>query len=131
MRAAESKLRVVVSMAAPPALLLVAWGFWVVSAPQALIAIVVVFAAVLAYVMLLDFPTAIVVDSIGIHRECVLRRRVLEWNDITGIVQPRRGGLVVVTKDRKRHVLLDRSLDGDELENLRAAAISNQVRAEF
>jgi len=118
-------------MAAPPALLLVAWGFWVVSAPQALIVIVLVFALVLSYVMLVDFPTAIVVDDIGIHRQCVLRRRVLAWNEIAGIVQPRRGGLVVVTKDRKRHVLLDRSLDGDELETLRAAATKNQVRAEF
>jgi hypothetical protein len=131
MRAEESRTRIALSVAAPALLLLVAWGFWSVDAAMPLIATVLVLAVLLGYVVAFDFPTSIEVDSTGINRVCLFRRHVLEWDDILGIVQPRRGGLVVMTKDRKRHVLLDRLLEPEELDVLRVEAERNEVRIEF
>jgi hypothetical protein len=131
MKAEESRTRIALSVAAPALLLLVAGGFWSVDAAMPLIATVLVLAVLLGYVVAFDFPTSIEVDSTGINRVCLFRRHVLHWDDILGIVQPRRGGLVVMTKDRKRHVLLDRLLEPEELDVLRVEAERNEVRIEF
>lgn len=131
MRLAESKLRVALSLATPPLLLLIAWGALAVEAPLLVTALLAGLAALLGYVAAFDFPTAIEVDGRGIHRLCVLRRQVLKWDDIVGIVQPRKRGLVLVTKDRKRRILLDRALEEGELDLLRTQARLRNVNAEF
>jgi hypothetical protein len=127
----ESKPRVALSVATPPLLLIMAWGSWAVEAPMWLTAILAVLAALLGYVVAFDFPLAIEVDGEGIHRLCLLRRQLLKWDDIAGIVQPRKRGLVLVTEDRKRRILLDRGFDEGELDLLRAQARLRNVRTEF
>jgi hypothetical protein len=80
-----------------------AWGSWVVEAPMPVTAVLSVVAAWLGYVVAFDYPTAIEVDGIGTHRVCLLQRQLLPWDENAGIVQLRKRGLMLVTKDRKRH----------------------------
>ena len=127
----ESKLRIALSVATPPMLLLMAWGSWAVEAPVLLTAILAGLTALLGYVVAFDFPFAIEVDGEGIHRLCILRRQLVRWDDIAGIVQPRKRGLVMVTEDRKRRILLDRTLKEGELDLLRTQARLRDVRTEF
>jgi hypothetical protein len=61
----------------------------------------------------------------------MLRRQLVTWDDIAAIVQPRNRGLVVVTEDRKRHILLDRFLQAGELDLLRAQAQMRDIQIEF
>lgn len=131
LRLNESRLRIALSVATPPLLLVMAWGSWAVEAPVLLTGFFAVMTAVLGYVAAWDFPTAIDVDSSGIHRICFLRRQLLPWDDIAGIVQPGKRGLVLVTEDRKRHILLDRFLAEGELDLLRAQARLREVQVGF
>jgi hypothetical protein len=102
-----------------------------VDASVFLTALLALLTAGLGYVAAFDFPIAVDVDSSGIHRICLLRRQLVAWDDIAAIVQPRNRGLVVVTEDRKRHILLDRLLQAGELDLLRAQAQSRDVKTEF
>ncbi|MGH8914407.1 MAG: hypothetical protein ACRDZM_07825 [Acidimicrobiia bacterium] len=123
----ESRVRVALAIVTPPLLLLLALGSWAVEAPLALTAILAGLTALLGYVVAFDFPLAIEIDGEGIHHACLLRRRLSRWDDITAIVQPRKRGLVLVTNDRKRRILLDRALDEPELDQLRTVARSREI----
>ena len=131
LRLGESRLRIALSLATPPLLVLLAWGAWLVHAPLAVTAVLAVLAALLGYVAVFDFPLAIEVDAAGIHRVSLLRRHLLAWGDIASIGQPRRSGLVLVTTDQKRHILLDRAVEEDELDLLRAQARLRDVDLGF
>jgi hypothetical protein len=76
-------------------------------------------------------PLAIEVDADGIHRVSLLRRHLLAWADIASIGQPGRSGLVLVTTDQKRHILLDRAVEEGELDLLRAQARLRDVNLGF
>lgn len=131
LRLSESRLRIALSVATPPLLLAAAWGSWAVDASVFLTALLALLTAGLGYVAAFDFPIAVDVDSSGIHRICLLRRQLVAWDDIAAIVQPRNRGLIVVTEDRKRHILLDRFLEAGELDLLRAQAQLRDVKIEF
>ncbi|GEM_PF-2086095 len=127
----ESRLRIGLSLLTPPSLLALVWGAWAVQAPVWVTAGLLLLALFLGYVVAFDFSTALQIDSEGIHRLCLLRRETLRWEDIAAIVQPRRRGLILVTKDRKRRILLDRRLDSVELDLLRSRAQERDVRLEI
>jgi hypothetical protein len=82
-------------------------------------------------VAVFDFASAVELDAEGIRRVCLLRRQLLPWGEITGIVQPRKRGLVVITDDRKRHILIDRMIGEDELDLFRTQARLRDVHIEF
>ncbi|MGH8951988.1 MAG: hypothetical protein ACRDX9_11240 [Acidimicrobiia bacterium] len=127
----ESRLRVAMSLATPPLLVALAWGAWALEAPTLVVVGLALLAAFLGYVAIFDFPLAVEVDSEGIHRICLVRRQNDPWDDIAGIVQPKQRGLVLVTTDRKRHILLDRSLEEDELDLLRTQVGLRDVQVDF
>lgn len=131
MRLSESRLRVVLSIATPPLLLTMAWGSWAVEAPLLVTGFFAVMTAGLGYVTAFDFATAIEVNDSGVHRICLLRRQLLPWDEISGIVQPRKRGLVLITRDRKRHILLDRYLEEGELDLLRTQVGPRDVQIGF
>lgn len=118
MRISESAIRVILALATPPLLLAMALLTLSVGSP---IAVPVVFGALgtlLGAVVVFDFPLAIEVNANGLVRVCLLRRHSILWEEIAAIVKPRRRGLVLVTTNRKRHVLVDRILDPDERNRL-------------
>lgn len=118
MRISESAIRVILALATPPLLLAMALLTLSVGSP---IAVPVVFGALgtlLGAVVVFDFPLAIEVNANGLVRVCLLRRHSISWEEIAAIVKPRRRGLVLVTTNRKRHVLVDRILDPDERNRL-------------
>lgn len=131
LRLSESWPRVALSLATPPLLVLLAWGSWLIETPMAVVAVLAILAALLGYVAVLDFPLAIEVDAEGIRRVSLLRRQLLPWTEIASIVQPRKSGLVVVTTNRKRNILLDRALEEGELDLLRAQARLRDVEIGF
>ena len=131
MRLPESRLRVILSIASPPSLLVLVWGAWAVDAAWPVIAILALLAVLLGYVIAFDFPVAVEFDETGVHRACLLRRHTLPWGTIAAIVQPRKRGLLLITEDRKRHSLLDRRLHDDELDLLRDEAEMRGVRVEL
>ena len=131
LRLSESWPRVALSLATPPLLVLLAWGSWLIETPMAVVAVLAILAALLGYVAVFDFPLAIEVDAEGIRRVSLLRRQLLPWSEIASIVQPRKSGLVVVTTNRKRHILLDRALEEGELDLLRAQARLRDVEIGF
>lgn len=131
LRLRESWPRVVLSLATPPLLVLLAWGAWALQAHPIVVAVLAVLAAALGYVAAVDFPLAVEVEKEGIRRICVLRRHLIPWAEIDSITRSRRTGLLVVTTDGRRHVLVDRSLDESELSLLRAQAGQREVEVSF
>jgi hypothetical protein len=122
LRIKESKLRAGLSIATPPLLLIMGLGVAGVDGPL-LVALVCTFlATVLGYVMLWDFPLSIDIDESGIQRNCVLRRDLLEWDDLEGITRARRRGVTAVTKSGKQKILIDRHLDDSETDLLETQA---------
>jgi hypothetical protein len=128
MRLKESTLRAGMSMLTPPLLLAIAWGAFVVDAPPLLTVAVVIVAVVLGYTVLFDFPLSIDLDDEGIHRNSLLRRQSLHWDQIEGIVKVRRKGLMAVTKSGKKLILLDRTLKDSEVELLETKAQHRDVK---
>jgi hypothetical protein len=55
----------------------------------------------------------------------------MRWEDLAAIVRPRKRGIIAVGKDHKRHILIDRRLDDDELATLHQRAESKEVRVEL
>jgi hypothetical protein len=131
LRLGESRLRVALSLATPPLLVILAWVAWLVDAPMVVVAVLAVLAALLGYVAVFDFPLAIEVDADGIHRVSLLRRQLTTWGEIASIAQPRKKGLILVTNDDKRHILLDRAMGNGELDLLRAQARLRDIRPGF
>lgn len=131
LRLGESRLRIALSLATPPLLVLLAWVSWLVAAPMAVVAVLAVLAALLGYVAAFDFPLAIEVDATGINRVSLLRRQLTPWSEIASLAQPRNKGLILVTHDDKRHILLDRAMGTDELDLLRAQARLRDISAAF
>jgi hypothetical protein len=118
MRISESTLRVVLALATPPLLLAMALLTLAVGSP---IAVPIVFGSLgtlLGAVVVFDFPLAVEVNVDGLVRVCLLRHHPIAWDEVAAIVKPRRRGLVLVTTNRKRHVLIDRILDPDERNRL-------------
>lgn len=87
LRIKESKLRSPLSVATPPLLLIMGLGVAGVDGPLLVVLICVFLATVLGYVMLWDFPLSIDVDERGIQRNCLLRRDLLQWDDLEGITR--------------------------------------------
>jgi hypothetical protein len=118
MRISESTVRVVLALATPPLLLAMALLTVAVGSP---IAVPIVFGSLgtlLGAVVVFDFPLAVEVNADGLVRVCLLRHHSIAWDEVAAIVKPRRRGLVLVTTNRKRHVLIDRILDPDERNRL-------------
>lgn len=118
-------------MATPLLLLLLAWGAVIVEAPVAVPVTLILLATALGYIALFDFAVAVDVDDTGITRRCLLRRQHMPWGEIEAVVKPRRRGLIVVTRDRRRRILLDRGLEEDELNRLRSELKRRNLRADF
>jgi hypothetical protein len=131
LRLGESRLRIALSLATPPLLVLLAWVSWLVAAPVVVVAVLAVLAALLGYVAAFDFPLAIEVDADGIHRISLLRRQLTPWSEIASITRPRKKGLILVTNDDKRHILLDRAMGNGELDLLREQARLRDIRPGF
>jgi hypothetical protein len=131
LRLGESRLRIALSLATPPLLVVLGWVSWLVEAPMGVVGVLAVLAALLGYVAAFDFPLAIEVDADGIHRVSLLRRQLTPWGDIASISQPRKNGLILVTNDDKRHILLDRAISEGELDLLRAQARLRDVHLGF
>jgi hypothetical protein len=118
LRISESTIRVVLALTTPPLLLAMALLTLAVGSPIAVPIVFGVLGTLLGSVVVFDYPLAIEVDEKGLVRVCLLRHHSLPWEEIGAIVKPRRRGLVLVTTDRKRHVLVDRILDPDERNRL-------------
>ncbi|HUF95324.1 MAG TPA: hypothetical protein VMO52_04505 [Acidimicrobiia bacterium] len=128
MRISESTVRVILALATPPLLLAMALLTLSVGSP---IAVPIVFGALgtlLGAVVVFDFPLAVEVNANGLVRVCLLRHHSLSWEEIAAIVKPRRRGLVLVTTNRKRHVLVDRILDPEERNRLLAEGERHDIQ---
>jgi hypothetical protein len=128
MRISESTVRVILALATPPLLLAMALLTLSVGSP---IAVPIVFGALgtlLGAVVVFDFPLAVEVNASGLVRVCLLRHHSLSWEEIAAIVKPRRRGLVLVTTNRKRHVLVDRILDPEERNRLLAEGERHDIQ---
>jgi hypothetical protein len=113
-RIPESRVRVVLALLTPPLMLGMAL---LTLAVDSHISVPIVFGLLgtfLAVVVLFDFPLALNVGDDGLTRVCLLRHHVVPWDQVGAIIKPRRRGLVLVTVDRKRHVLVDKILDSQE-----------------
>lgn len=131
LRLSESRLRVALSLATPPLLVLVAWGAWAIDSPPLAVAVLALLAAGLGYVAAFDLPLAIEIGDDGMSRICLVRRQLIPWNEIASIAQPRKSGLLLVTTAKKRHILLDRALEPAELDLIRSQARLREVEVTF
>jgi predicted membrane-bound spermidine synthase len=127
----EARWRVFLSLATPPLLVGMAALAYVVEAPALFSLVLALLALVLGYVALFDYARAVEIDQSGVTRICVLRRETIPWEEVAAIVQSGRRGLVLVTRHRKRRVLLDRGLIGTEDERLREQTRLHGVEGEF
>ncbi len=118
LRIPESKIRVVLAVVTPPMLLGMALLTLAVQSPLPVPVVFGILGTLLGAVVIFDYPIAIEVNDHGLVRICFLRHHRLNWDEIAAIVKPRRRGLVLVTIDRKRHVLIDRILEPDERQRL-------------
>lgn len=118
LRIPESKIRVVLAVVTPPMLLGMALLTLAVQSPLPVPVVFGILGTLLGAVVIFDYPIAIEVNDNGLVRICFLRHHRLSWDEIAAIVKPRRRGLVLVTNDRKRHVLIDRILEPDERQRL-------------
>jgi hypothetical protein len=81
----------------------------------------------LGWFALFDFTTSVLVDENGISLIYPARRRLLAWDGIERLFNPRRRGLVAVTTSGQHHILIDRKLDPEELDALARKAASHGV----
>lgn len=130
-RIKESTMRVGLALLAPPLLAGLALLAWTVQAPTAVPIIFGVISIMLSTVVLLDFPLAIELTPTGLTRHCLLRRHSLAWDDIAAIIKPKRRGLLIVTKSRKKHVLIDRILEESERKSLMDSGERHAVQVEL
>lgn len=131
MKIQESGWRVAFSVASPVLLALFAWGALAVDAPLLISLLLAGLAVALGYVALYDFAIAVELGDEGIVRRCMLRRQLIRWDEAAAVAKPRKRGLLLVTQERKRLILVDRALEEGELERLRAELQGRGVRAEF
>ncbi|MEX1037422.1 MAG: hypothetical protein WDZ96_01040 [Acidimicrobiia bacterium] len=122
MRIPESKIRVTLALVTPPLLLGMALLTLAVESPLPVPVVFGILGTLLGTVVIFDYPLAVELNETGLVRVCLLRHHRLGWDDIAAIVKPRRRGLVLVTKKRKRHVLIDRILDPEERTQLMSEA---------
>ena len=118
LRIPESKVRIALAVLTPPMLLGMALLTLAVQSPVPVPIVFGVLGTLLGAVVILDYPIAIELNDNGLVRICLLRHHRLGWDDIAAIIKPRRRGLVLVTNNRKRHVLIDRILEPDERQRL-------------
>lgn len=107
-------MRIGLALLAPPLLAGLALLTWTVAAPPAIPIVCTILSVLLAMVVMFDFPLGIELSPTGLTRLCLFRRHTLKWEDIAVIIKPNRRGLLVVTKSRRKHVLIDRILDQSE-----------------
>lgn len=131
MKLEESRWRVAFSMATPLLLAVFTWGAVAVDAPLLVSVLLAGLAVALGYTALYDFALAVELGEEGIVRRCLLRMQLIEWDVVDAIARPRKRGLVLVTKARKRIILVDRTLDDAELDRLRGEVERRGVSAEF
>lgn len=130
-RIRESAVRVGLALVAPPLLAGLALLTWTVLAPPAVPIVFAIFSVLLAIVVMFDFPLAIELGPTGLTRLCLLRRHTLLWEDIAVIIKPKRRGLLIVTKSRKKHVLIDRILEESERKTLLDHGDRHDVQVEL
>jgi hypothetical protein len=128
MRISESTVRVILALATPPLLLAMALLTLSVGSPIAVPIVFGTLGTLLGAVVVFDFPLAVEVSANGLVRVCLLRHHSLSWEEIAAIVKPRRRGLVLVTTNRKRHVLVDRILDPEERNRLLAEGERHDIQ---
>jgi len=128
MRISESTVRVILALATPPLLLVMALLTLSVGSPMAVPIVFGALGTLLGAVVVFDFPLAVEVNANGLVRVCLLRHHSLSWEEIAAIVKPRRRGLVLVTTNRKRHVLVDRILDPEERNRLLAEGERHDIQ---
>lgn len=128
MRIPESKVRVALAVLTPPMLLGMAMLTLAVESPMPVPIVFGLLGTLLGTVVIFDYPIAVELNEAGVVRVCLLRHHRLQWDDIAAIVKPRRRGLVLVTNNRKRHVLIDRILEPGERQRLLSEGESRGIQ---
>lgn len=131
MRIKESRIRVVLALTAPPLLAALALLTWIVEAPTTVPVVFGVLAALLTIVVVYDYPLAIELTPDSLQRLCLFRRHILPWDEVAAIIKPRRRGLIVVTRGRKKHVLIDRILNESERLALMQQGDKHRIQVEL
>jgi len=124
-------VRVTLALVTPPLLAGMAVLTWLVNAPTTVPVVFGIFAAFLAVVVLLDFPLAIVLGDESLDRHSLGRKHQIPWSDIAAIIKPRRRGLVLVTRERKKYVLIDRLLNETERKELLTRGEAHGIQVEL
>lgn len=123
--------RVTLALVTPPLLAGMAVLTWLVNAPTTVPVVFGIFATFLGVIVLYDFPLAIVLGDESLDRQSLVRRHEIAWDEIAAIIKPRRRGLVLVTKDRKKYVLIDRLLDEPERKELLSRGERHGIQVEL
>ncbi len=131
MRIKESTIRVALALTAPPLLAGLALLTWIVDSPTTVPVVFGILAALLTVVVIYDYPLAIELTPDNLQRLCLFRRHVLPWEEVAAIIKPRRRGLIVVTRARKKHVLIDRILNEPERVELMRQGERHGVRVDL
>jgi len=116
LRLEESKLRVWMSASAPLLLLALAVAVGTSGLPFWLALVLGLVAAALAWFVLYDFTTSVLVDESGVTLTSIARDRTLAWGVIERLMNPRHRGLVVITTEGAYHIVIDRKLAPEELD---------------
>lgn len=115
----------------PPLLVLMAWGGYLVDSPTVVTAVLTILAAVLGYVVVIDFPFSIDIDDEGVRRNGLIRSQLIEWDQIDRIAKLRGRGVTATTKSGKRLVLIDRRLDPSEVDLIETQARLRDVTTDL
>ncbi len=135
----ESGVALGVRLSAPVALGVIGWaGFWQSEGFAVVPSIFIVLAVVATGIALFDLPRAILFDTEGVHRRCLLRTHMIEWDRVGALervprapFQPRRvfgmilhgtgepsvtapKGLVLRVGRKRRYLLLNRAERPDQ-----------------
>jgi len=131
MKIRESRLRAGLSLMTPPLLVMMAWGGYLIDSPTAVTAVLTILAAVLGYVVVVDFPFSIDIDDEGVRRNGLIRSQLIEWDQIDRIAKLRGRGVTAFTKSGKRLVLIDRGLDPSEVDLIETQARLRDVKTDL
>lgn len=131
MRIQESLVRVTLALVTPPLLAGMAVLTWLVNAPSTVPVVFGIFAAFLAVIVLFDFPLAIILRDESLDRQSLVRRHQIPWDEIAAIIKLRRTGLVLVTREHKKYVLIDRLLNESERKELLSRGERHGIQIEL
>lgn len=119
---AESKLRLVMSFAAPPILVALAVLLFGGDIATWIAILVGGIGILLTVFVLVDFATTVDIGPHGIVRHAPMRKAHIDWDDVEKLVVPKRGGLTAVTNEGRPVILVDRKLVSHEVDIVRARA---------